>query len=533
MKLRLLHIIILLTALTCEARADNLGYTNQNPLVFAIDMDYAPMEYVDEQGRPCGLDVEYTSRLMERLNIPVRYSPNTWEAVADDILKGRVDLGMMVYSPYRKDITNYSRAVFRLYYQMITRKGSPHNVGLRQVKGKEVAFMKSRPIIDTLTALGANIVLVKDLKKTLYELAGGKYDAVICFRYQAHYLIDHHQLENLQTEELTLMPREYCYVSNNKKLIDTINEELEKMDEEGIVDEVYGNLRTHFDQRIIPEWVWYLLAGIIAFSLLVIIHLQGRNRKRLMQEIERTKKSEEEARASEERARKSDELKTIFMSNVSHALRTPLNAIIGFSDLLLTSPDDIPRDEQQHLMGLINENGLQLLHLINQLLSLSDLSDKGMMFNMEVTDIVAEFDKYVAEIRPQLHPGVELVVEEPIGGIRAMVDKKFMRMVNMHLLENAVQHTTEGKITLSYYVKQGGIYAEVRDTGTGLPPNLKENIFALLNDKNTYIQNETPGLGLSICKAICDKLGGQIGARDNDIDGRGTIIWTWAEVQLV
>ena len=164
MKLRLLHIIILLTALTCEARADNLGYTNQNPLVFAIDMDYAPMEYVDEQGRPCGLDVEYTSRLMERLNIPVRYSPNTWEAVADDILKGRVDLGMMVYSPYRKDITNYSRAVFRLYYQMITRKGSPHNVGLRQVKGKEVAFMKSRPIIDTLTALGANIVLVKDLK---------------------------------------------------------------------------------------------------------------------------------------------------------------------------------------------------------------------------------------------------------------------------------------------------------------------------------------------------------------------------------
>jgi signal transduction histidine kinase len=96
-----------------------------------------------------------------------------------------------------------------------------------------------------------------------------------------------------------------------------------------------------------------------------------------------------------------------------------------------------------------------------------------------------------------------------------------------------MQHTTEGKITLTYYVKEGGIYAEVRDTGTGLPESLKNNIFALLNDKNTYTQNQTPGLGLSICKSICDKMGGKIGARDNDIDGRGTIIWTWAEVEIL
>ena len=94
-----------------------------------------------------------------------------------------------------------------------------------------------------------------------------------------------------------------------------------------------------------------------------------------------------------------------------------------------------------------------------------------------------------------------------------------MRMVTMHLLENAQQHTKEGKITLSYYVKEGGIYTEVRDTGVGLPEDLKKNIFALLSDKNTYTQENAPGLGLSICKAVVDKSGGKIGARDNDIDG--------------
>ena len=81
--------------------------------------------------------------------------------------------------------------------------------------------------------------------------------------------------------------------------------------------------------------------------------------------------------------------------------------------------------------------------------------------------------------------------------------------------------------------KEGGLYVEVKDTGSGIPEKLKENIFALLSDKNTYIQEDTPGLGLSICKAIIDKAGGKIGARDNDIDGRGSIFWFWVPVRIV
>ena len=534
MRLRLLHIALLLTTLATVARADKLGYTQENPLIFGIDIDYAPMEYVDDEGLPQGFDVEFTKRLMERLNIPFTYSLNTWENIAGDVLSGKANLGMMVYSPYRKDLTNYSRAVFRLYYQIVYRKADNIRYDLRTINGKEIAFMESRPIRDTLTKIGAKPVLIKNLNKTFHELSAGKYDAVICFRYQARYLIEREELDNLAASDLALMPREYCYVSNDKQLIKAINTELDKMEDEGVIDEVYGGVKSTFGEMAIPLWVWLVMGGLAIVGLGATVVVQSRGRKRLMEEVERAHQSEVRARESEERARKSEELKGIFLNNVSHALRTPLNAIIGFSDLMLSDEkDEMKFDERRNLLGLINTNGLQLLHLINELLNLSDIEGKEKFFNMEVTDIVAEFDKYVSEIRPQLHPGVELIVNEPVDGIRAMVDRRFMRMVNMHLLENAMQHTTEGKITLSYYVKQGGIYAEVRDTGTGLPPQLKENIFALLNDKNTYLQDEMPGLGLSICKAICDKMGGQIGARDNDIDGRGTIIWTWAEVELV
>ena len=55
-------------------------------------------------------------------------------------------------------------------------------------------------------------------------------------------------------------------------------------------------------------------------------------------------------------------------------------------------------DERQHLLGLINSNGLQLLHLINELLSLSDIEGTDKLFNRQVTDIDHEMDSYVAEI---------------------------------------------------------------------------------------------------------------------------------------
>ena len=118
MRQRIISLLLLLT-LALSASADNLGYSQDKPLLFGIDMDYAPMEYIDGKGIPRGFDVEFTRRLMERMDIPFTFAPNTWANIAGDVLHGKVDLGMMVYSPYRKDETNYSRAVFRLYYQIV------------------------------------------------------------------------------------------------------------------------------------------------------------------------------------------------------------------------------------------------------------------------------------------------------------------------------------------------------------------------------------------------------------------------------
>ena len=606
MKLRLNYILLLIT-FAISANADNLGYTTDKPLVFGIDKDYPPLEYVDEKGNPSGFDVEFTKLLMSRLDIPMKFAPNSWGAIAGDVLNGRVDLGMMVYSPYRRDITNYSRAVFRLYHQMVTRKGAKRNYGLRDVKGMKIALMASRPVIDTLTKAGAKVVVVEDLTKTFKELSAGKYDALVCYRYQARYMIAKHKFTNLEGEDLTLIPREYCYVSHDKKLIDAINRELDQMDDEGVLDDAYANVASSFKGIIIPRWVWYAVAGTVFAILFGVILLQLRNTRQLKKALDKAHENEEKAKANEEKAkaseeaarkseeqarqseevaranaekaraseaeaqriadvarrnakeaehnalvaiqneakareaaeaaRKSEELKDIFLGNMSHSLRTPLNAIIGFSDLLMSMSDgDLPPEEKENLLQLINKNGLELLHLINELLSLSEVEGDNQLFKREVTDVDYEMGQYAAEIRQQLHEGVILEVVEPVDGLRALVDKKLMRIVTMHLLENAMQHTTDGKITLTYYLKEGGMYVEVKDMGDGLPEKLKQNIFGLLADKNTYTHDdnqENPGLGLSVCKAIIDRCNGKIGARDNTEDGRGTIFWYWTPTEIL
>lgn len=520
MKSRFIHIVLLMLAFVGQMKADNLGYTKIEPLLFGLDNNYPPLQFVEENGTPNGLDVEFTKEVMRRLNIPFTYVPNTWANIASDILSGRVDLGMMVYSTYRKDSAYFSHAIFRMYYQMVIRKSDESSFDMRNLSGKTIAYMMSRPVNDTLTKAGATPHVVTDLQSTFIDLANGKYDGLICFRHQAKYIAEEKKLTNLVFKDVTLTPREYCYVSKNKQLIDAINKVLDDMETEGFISDTYGiDVISKFGANEIPVWMWYLLSAMLFGLLLTVVVMQAISKKKLLREMER--------------AQKSEQLKTIFLSNVSHALRTPLNAIIGFSDILQSDTSgNMSTEERNQLLELINKNGLNLLHFINELLELSDIEGGGeTLYNRVVSDIGQEMTAYMNEIKLQMDDGVKFEMLEPKGGVRGYLDPKLLRVVTMHLLENAAQHTHEGKITLEYRPQNNGLHVCVTDTGEGLPDKLRDNIFALLSDENSYNKDEYPGLGLSICKAIVAKSGGKIGAESPQTGG--TKIWYWVPVNFV
>lgn len=513
MKYRLQSLWLLLLSLaTLAAHAEDLGFTKFEPLKIGLDLDYAPLQYVDDDGLPRGLDVELTQKLMQRLNIPYTYSPNTWEAISGDVIHGRVDLAMMVYSPYRKDIVNYSRAVFRLYYQVVYRNDESQQFDMRHLEGKNIAYMSSRPITDTLTKAGAVLHVVRDLPKALCELSDGHYDAVICFRYQAKYHINDQDLDNLIAEDLTLTPREYCYVSNNRDLIRAIDRELTNMDKEGIIDDVYGDYISRLDSFRMPKWVWWAIGAAILMGIVALFVEQFIHSRRLHREMRR--------------AQKSEQLKTVFLANVSHALRTPLNAIIGFSDMLRSMPDEaLPAADRKEILDQIHGNGKQLLYFINELLQLSTIEGEGIDFQSIDCNIGQLMTEFCNAVRPEVKEGVALLVDDPEKEIIAITDPNHLRLITMHLLKNAAHHTTKGSININYHNRNHGLYVEVRDTGDGITAQLKDNIFMLLSDKHTFVQDQNPGLGLSICKAVIDAVHGKIGVESTE--GQGATFWFW------
>jgi signal transduction histidine kinase len=372
--------------------------------------------------------------------------------------------------------------------------------------------MSSRPITDTLTKAGAVLHVVRDLPKALKDLSGGQYDAVICFRYQAKYHIQQQGLTNLKAEDLTLTPREYCYVSVNRDLIRAIDRELVKMEKEGVIDEIYGDYISKLGSFKLPQWVWWTLGAAVLLTFVALYLQQRLHSRRLHQEMRR--------------AQKSEQLKTVFLANVSHALRTPLNAINGFSDMLCTMPEgSLSFADQQEMINQIHSNGEQLLYFINELLQLSTIEGNGIEFQSVDCDLSQLMNEYANLVRPDLKEGVTLQINAPQENLIAITDPNHLRLITMHLLSNAAKHTVQGSITISYKMHHQGLHIEVKDTGDGLPKDLKENIFQLLSDKHTFVQEQSPGLGLSICKADVDAAHGKIGVEDTE--GHGATFWFW------
>lgn len=513
-KILYLSILLILAAVCLRVEASVSDYSKEHPLLFGIDMNYPPLEYIDEKGLPQGFDIDFTKQLMQRLGIVMTYSPNTWENIAGDVIHGRVDLGMMVYSPYRKDSTNYSRAVFRLYYQILYRKDASARFDVRNLSGKKVACMASRPVRDTLTRVGAQLYEVTDLSQATKDLSHGSYDALICFRYQADYLINKFSITNLEAEDLTLAPREYCYVSHSRELIDLINAELMKMDQEGLIDAVYGDIAA-IDEFKVPNWVWWVLAVLVFVFMVVFIILQQVYQRRLRKEMRR--------------AQLGERMKTTFLGNVSHALRTPLNSIIGFSDILKDDNGLMSVADRRHISTLIHSSGRQLLYFIDEILELSRIEGNEMHFNRAQVSLNEVMQSYVREVTPKLQPGVSIVVEGDVNSI-ILVDEQLMRYVTMHFLENAVRYTSQGTITLIYRAGHGELYIAVKDTGPGVAEKLRANIFNLLTDDATYVQSEVPGLGLTICRSIVERCGGKIGL-EQPPEG-GSLFWHTVPVKV-
>jgi len=221
---------------------------------------------------------------------------------------------------------------------------------------------------------------------------------------------------------------------------------------------------------------------------------------------------------AKEKAEESDRLKSAFLANMSHEIRTPLNAIVGFSSMMQETNDP---EERKQYADIVEENNRLLLQLISDILDLSkieagtfDINPKEMEARQLCTDLVNSF-------QGKAKTGVEILLAPDLPELYLVSDKNRLNQVLINFITNAIKFTFQGNITIGYEVREKEVKFYVKDTGTGIEPEMQKDVFKRFVKLNSFIPGT--GLGLSICENIVTQLNGQIGLESEP--GKGSYFW--------
>jgi signal transduction histidine kinase/DNA-binding response OmpR family regulator len=206
-----------------------------------------------------------------------------------------------------------------------------------------------------------------------------------------------------------------------------------------------------------------------------------------------------------------DQMKTEFVSTVSHDLRSPLTSILGYAQMLKTVG---PLEEKQEaFVERITAGVNQITELINDLLDLGrieaavDMQMAACDMSTLAGEVAKEFEDTAAG-RSQ-----ELVCDSPTEQAMVLGNDLRLRQVISNLLGNAIKYTPEeGEINLAVCLEDSSVLLSVEDNGIGIPagdlPYIFDKFYRVESDETIDIQGT--GLGLSICKSVVEKHGGRI-----------------------
>jgi signal transduction histidine kinase len=227
------------------------------------------------------------------------------------------------------------------------------------------------------------------------------------------------------------------------------------------------------------------------------------------------------------------DLKSRFLSYMSHEFRTPLTSITSMTGILLARMDGPLTGEQARQLEFVRGSVLELTEMVDDLLELARVEAGRITISPEWFEMVDLFSALRGMFKPIVaNSAVSLIFEEPEAIPRIYTDDKKLSQILRNYISNALKFTSEGEVRV--VARLSGldeVEFSVTDTGIGIEPGQLATLFSDFVQIDSRLQRRLrgTGLGLSLARQFATLLGGQVGASSEP--GKGSRFWVAIPLQ--
>ena len=218
-----------------------------------------------------------------------------------------------------------------------------------------------------------------------------------------------------------------------------------------------------------------------------------------------------------EQLRQASDLKSRFLSYMSHEFRTPLGSILSIASLLTDELDGPLSAEQHKQVAFVSNSARELSDMVDDLLDLAKIEAGRITISPAWFDMFDLFAALRGMFRPIVDAtAVDLIFEEPVGLPRLYTDDKKLAQILRNFIANSLKFTTHGEVRVSARLENSShVRFAVSDTGIGIAPELHGALFEDFSQVDSPLQKRLrgTGLGLSLCKRFAGLLGGEVGVQ--------------------
>ena len=218
-----------------------------------------------------------------------------------------------------------------------------------------------------------------------------------------------------------------------------------------------------------------------------------------------------------EQLRHASDLKSRFLSYMSHEFRTPLGSILSMTRLLEDEMDGPLRDEQRKQVQFVSGAARELTEMVDDLLDLAKIEAGRITISPAWFDMMDLFAALRGMFRPIAEGSQVNLVFEGLPSLPMLyTDDKKLAQILRNYISNALKFTMAGEVRISVRLEPDDdqkVRFTVSDTGIGIPPELHGALFEDFAQVDSPLQKRLrgTGLGLSLCKRFAALLGGHVG----------------------